>query len=122
MKLTGNDLDLITLYKAPMGNDGILKDQLQALIDLNRTTFICGDFNMCFIDNKNCRTTKNLLSSQFKQLVEAATHIDGGHIDQAYLRSDNVSATVEIHSPYFTANDHDALCILIEDNQEKNSQ
>ena len=60
MKLSGQNLDLIAVYKAPTGNDGLLRDQIQSLIDENRSTLICGDFNMCFIDNRNCRTTKYL--------------------------------------------------------------
>ena len=118
VKLVGESFDLIAVYKAPLGNDGLLRDQLQSLVDANRSTIICGDFNLCFIDNRNCRTIKHLTASSFKQLVNEATHIDGGHIDHVYLRSDSILATVELYSPYFTAKDHDALCISIPETEE----
>ena len=118
MKLSGQNLDLIAVYKAPTGNDGELRDQIQSLIDEHRSTLILGDFNMCFIDNRNCRTTKYLTASNFKQLVHEATHIDGGHIDQVYLKSDSIVASVELHSPYYTSKDHDALCITLPETEE----
>ena len=73
---------------------------------------------MCFIDNRNCRTTNFLIESQFKQLVTEATHFLGGHIDQVYLRSNNYIADVELHSPYYTAKDHDALCICLTETEQ----
>ena len=117
-KLSGKSLDLIAVYKAPKGNDGMLRDQLQCLINENRSTIICGDFNLCFVDNRNCRTTKYLTSSKFKQLVHEATHIDGGHIDHVYLKSDCVVGIVQLYSPYYTAKDHDASCISLPETEE----
>ena len=52
------------------------------------------------------------------QLVKEATHIEGGHIDHVYIRSEGLSATVEMYSPYYTAKDHDALCISISESEE----
>ena len=115
VKLAGIRCDLIAVYKAPLGNDGLLRDELQSLIDDDKSTIICGDLNLCFIDNRNCRTTKHLIEKGFRQIVKEATHINGGHIDQVYLRSKNISAEVELHSPYYTAKDHDALCILLQE-------
>ena len=70
---------------------------------------------MCYIDNRNCRTTKHLRTLGFRQLIEDGTHIEGGHIDQAYFRSNNhQDAIAEIYSPYYTAKDHDAICISVE--------
>ena len=115
VKLSAMRYDLIAVYKAPLGNDGLLRDQLEMLIEANRSTIIFGDLNLCFIENRNCRTTKHLIASGFKQIVEEATHISGGHIDQVYMRGDNIVAEVELHSPYYTAKDHDALCILLQE-------
>ena len=110
--------DVDGVYKAPTGNDGILRDHLQNLIDENRSTLICGDFNMCLIDNKNSRTTKYLILNCFKQLVKEATHIDGGHIDHVYLRSEGLLSTVQMYSPYYTAKDHEALYISFPETEE----
>ena len=119
-KLSSKDLILVVIYKAPGGNDGVLRDHLASIIPQSGhgSTLVGGDFNMCFIDNKNNRTTKFLLQNNFKQLVNEATHIDGGHIDQVYLRSDSILARFELYSPYFTVKDHDALCISIPETEE----
>ena len=117
-KLSGNNFDLIVAYKSPTGNDRTLQEHLQKLIEYNRSTLVCGDFNMCFIDNRNSRSTKFLLQKGFKQLVKEATHFDGGHIDHVYLRSEGLLATVELYSPYYTAKDHDALCISFLEGEE----
>ena len=111
-KYSGVKLDVIIVYRAPHGNDGSLRDHLKNLINWKKSTLICGDFNMCFIDNRGSRTTKFLLDNGFKQLVHKATHIDGGHIDHAYLKTEcSIPVMVDIYSPYYTAKDHDALCI-----------
>ena len=118
-KLRGKLFDLVVVYKAPNGNDGILRDHLSNMIESNRSTLVCGDFNMCYIDNKNNRATKHLLNNSFKQLVHEATHINGGHIDHVYLRSEeSVTAAVELYSPYYTSKDHDALCISFPETEE----
>ena len=115
-KLSGVSLDIIVVYRAPNGNDGLLRDHLKNLIDSRRITLVCGDFNMCYIDNRKNRTTTFLLDSGFKQLVEEATHIDGGHIDHAYLRTqENIQVHADIYSPYYTSNDHDAICLSFDD-------
>ena len=71
---------------------------------------------MCFIDNRGSRTTKFLLENGFKQLVNEATHIDGGHIDHAYFKTEcSIKASMHIYSPYYTSKDHDALCIAMDE-------
>ena len=114
--LTGKQVDLIIVYKAPAGTDSLLQTQLQTVINLDRPTLICGDFNMCFIDNRNNRTTRFLTQIGFKQLVHDATHIEGGHIDHVYVL--NLRVNINLYSPYFTAKDHDALCISIPETEE----
>ena len=111
--------DLIIVYKAPIGKDVSLQNHLKDLIHCNRPTFVCGDFNMCYIDNRNNSSTTFLLQNNFKQLVREATHIDGGHIDHVYLRSEeSLQAELELYSPYYTAKDHDALCISFPESEE----
>ena len=118
-KYSGIRLDIIVVYRAPNGNDGSLREHLKNLIDWERITLVCGDFNMCYIDNKKNRTTTFLLNNGFKQLVNEATHIDGGHIDHVYIRAgDNALPAVNTYSPYYTAKDHDALCISISEIEE----
>ena len=117
IKLTGTNFDIIGVYKAPSGNDAELRDLLKGLIEAGRSTLVCGDFNMRFIDNIKCRTTNFLIASKFNQLVSEATHLHGGHIDQVYLRSDDYVVATELHSPYYTAKDHDAICICLSETE-----
>ena len=119
IKMIGTNLDVIGVYKAPLGNDAELRDLLKELIDERRSTLVCADFNMCFIDIRKCRTKNFLIESQFKQLVTEATHFLGGHIDQVYLRSNSYIADMELHSPYYTVKDHDALCICLTETEQK---
>ena len=100
-KMTGKHFDLIIIYKAPAGTDSVLQNQLEAAINIARPTLVCGDFNMCFIDNRNNRTTQFQTKNGFKQLVHCATHIEGGHIDHVYIC--NLIVNIELYSPYFTA-------------------
>ena len=115
-KMTGKQMDLIIVYKAPAGKDSTLKNQLEATISFERPTLVCGDFNMCFIDNSKNRSTQFLREHGFKQLVHDATHIEGGHIDHVYIW--DLIVNVELYSPYYTAKDHDALCISIPETEE----
>ena len=72
-KFSGEKIDLVVVYRAPNGNDGKLRDHLVHLIDVNRSTMVSGDFNMCYVDNKKNRTTTFLLNNGFKQYVKQAT-------------------------------------------------
>ena len=53
-------------------------------------------------------------------IVSLATHIKGGHIDQAWLRCKTNHYDVQLYSPYYTCKDHDALLFsLYEPSTEK---
>jgi hypothetical protein len=56
-KLSGKTFELIVVYKAPTGKDSELASHLRRIIDLSKTTIVCGDFNMCFIDTKRNKST-----------------------------------------------------------------
>ena len=114
-KLVGKQLELIIVYKAPGGKAKILANHLKTIINPNKTWIVCGDFNMCFVDNNINMATTYLLQNGFKQLVNEATHIYGGHIDHIYVRIEQFTDVItELYSPYFTAKDHDALLISLD--------
>ena len=117
-KLLGKDLDVIIVYKAPSGKDAELQRHLHSMIDSNKSVLVLGDFNMCFIEKCTNQTTSFLLQNDFKQIVRQATHIDGGHIDHAYIRSTTLMVSAEVYSPYYTAKDHDAICISFSETEE----
>ena len=118
-KLSGKQIELIVVYKAPTGKDSVLASHLERIISPDKDTIVCGDFNMCFIENRRNKSTTFLVEQNFKQIIHEATHIDGGHIDHVYLRSeDSLAVLTELYSPYFTAKDHDALLISFPDTEE----
>ena len=106
-------IDIISLYRSKEGNLNQLIDYLRLLIDAKKITIIGGDFNICLANNMANKVSTFLSNLGFKQLVKEATHIKGGHIDHVYIKGCD-SAEVELYSPYYTAMDHDALCISIE--------
>ena len=83
----------------------------------NKTTIVCGDVNVCLRTSKNNVLTKLLNTVGYSQHVEEATHIRGGLIDHAYVkqRGSDFEVDVSLYSPYYTAFDHDALMIVIDE-------
>ena len=77
---------------------------------------ICGDVNICFKSDRGNKLIKSLEENGFEQFVKEATHIKGGLIDHAYIRSglDSVEIDVSIYSPYYCAKDHDAVLISLD--------
>ena len=112
-KFSSKYCDIISVYRSKDGNPKQLIEHLKALVDREKITIIGGDFNICLAKNKTNVVSKCLASLGFQQLVNEATHIKGGHIDHVYIRGCD-SVTVELYSPYYTAMDHDALCIAME--------
>ena len=91
------------------------------LLNKSKFTVICGDFNLCYVDDKDNEVTKMLENNGFKQLVDEATHFLGGHIDHVYSNHNTQEYEVDIklYSPYYLAKDHDAVCIVITKVPEK---
>ena len=72
---------------------------------------ICGDFNLRTTENKFSRMISNC---GFKQIVQKATHIQGGCIDHFYhnIPYDKKRVEHKLHSLYYS--DHRALCVMID--------
>ena len=111
-KVTSEKMDVISVYRSQEEPFLSLNNQMEALIDPNKTTLVVGDFNFCY------KTSQNEFSSfmsnyKFNQLVEEATHIEGGLLDHAYLKcvGDQRVATVELCSNYYS--DHDTITVFI---------
>ena len=67
--------------------------------------------NICNIDKPRNHLKTFLKDNKFKQIVYAATHINGGHIDHGYFL--NYEETPEIVSLPKYYSDHDSLCISL---------
>ena len=111
-KMESLDIDVIAIYRSQGGNLRILVDKLQDLIKLDKNTLIIGDLNVCSLENPQNQLWMFLKNKSFKQIVKKATHIDGGHIDHAYIMNKGnyeEEPNIEIVPKYFS--DHDAICI-----------
>ena len=82
---------------------------------MEKTTVICGDFNICYKSDRNNTMIKALEEIGFQQLVQASTHFEGGLIDHVYVRKcvSKVNIDCSQYSPYYCAKDHDALLLTI---------
>jgi hypothetical protein len=112
-KFSANNHDVISVYKSKEGNEREFTSHLKSLLSVGKVTVISGDFNICLADRKMNQISSTLQTLGFKQLVNEATHIEGGHLDHIYIRG-VVNADVELYSPYYTALDHDALCLSVQ--------
>jgi hypothetical protein len=106
------DLDIITVYRSTGGNLGRLVNKLEDIINISKSTLVIGDMNIC---NKKMPTNelrKFLEDKTFKQVMNKATHIEGGHLNHVYiLNMGNFVETpdIEIIPKYYS--DHDSICI-----------
>ena len=114
-KLSSLEIDIINVYRSQSANNSNFLDELSTLINKDKTTIICGDFNLCLVKEKLNIVTKSILEYGFSQLVTMATHIKGGHINHVYSNHDSKLFEVDVmmHSPYYTSHDHDALFITV---------
>ena len=88
--------------------------QLEDMIDDTKITVIGGDFNICVLKNPNNLLTTKLKELHFDQIVEQATHIEGGLIDHLYIKKrkgEDISWVVEVLPKYYS--DHDCICVAL---------
>ena len=92
-----------------------LADDLRGIIDQSKLTVVCGDFNMCFIDQRQNNVTEMLERCGFTQLNQDASHFQGGHIDHVYTNHSTKKFQVHVsqYCPYYLAKDHNDLLITI---------
>ena len=55
----------------------------EEILSSNKPTLIPGDLNICYQKQKKDKNIQYKDDNHFKQLVKGATHLLGGHIDQA---------------------------------------
>ena len=115
-KISSENVAIISVYRSSQGDLEKLTTHLLNLIVPDKVNVICGDVNICFKSDRSNILIKSLEENGFKQFVKEATHIKGGLIDHAYIRSglDSVEIDVSIYSPYYCAKDHDAVLISLD--------
>ena len=122
VKFTSPQLDTINVYRSRNGHSVELLNHLLQMLTKNKPTLITGDFNMCYITNRNNRMSQGLEKSSFSQLVQDATQIRGGLIDHAYWKDTTRvwnNPEIERYSPYYS--DHDAICSTLTKSSEVKS-
>ena len=112
-KLCSENLDVISVYRSQHCKKNDIEVSLIRLINSEKRTVICGDFNICFEKEKHNGLIKTIERHGFKQFVDDATHISGGHIDHVYSNN-NTDIEVTLYSPYYCAKDHDGLLIEVQ--------
>ena len=114
-KLRSSEIDIIAVYRSQGAEDLELAEDLENIMDHQKVTIICGDFNLCYLEQKNNIIFNKLHSFGFVQLVTEATHIKGGTIDQVWSNYDprRLQVDVSLYSPYYLCNDHDAICTTL---------
>ena len=112
-KLECDKFDIIAIYRSDKGSlDGLVCKLLEK-IDLSQTTMVIGDMNVC-----NSKRPDNVIKTfleelGFKELIRQATHIEGGHLDHAYILNVGNFKEPNIHLVPKYYSDHDALCICL---------
>ena len=115
LKLSFKTLDVITVYKTQdyktREDYQNLSSILQKLIQPNRATVVCGDFNFDYLKEKENAVRVTLQDLGFKQLVTEPTTIRGNCIDHFYITEKVMLGRYELYYPYYT--DHEAVCATI---------
>ena len=114
LKIQVEGVDSISVYRSNNHSIPDTTETLESLIDPKKPTLITGDFNVCSKKSSTNGIITSLVKIGFKQMIDRATHIEGGHIDHVYWmdRSQKYNLPqVEFHSPYWT--DHDAILTTI---------
>ena len=109
-KLQSDDITIICLYRSY--GDRSLASELGKIIPDSGNCLVIGDFNICSQQQPNHEVFSTLRTMQFRFITIGATHLKGGHIDQAWIRSINRNNTLVTYSPYYTCKDHDALLFM----------
>ena len=114
LKIKVAGVDSISVYRSKTHSIPDTSETLESLIDPYRPTLITGDFNICSNKSSTNGIITSLVKIGFKQMIERATHIEGGHIDHIYWMDRTKTFNlpqVEFYSPYWT--DHDATLTTI---------
>ena len=111
--LSSTDIDILTIYRSASCKNAF--KNIAEMLNPDKTTIVCGDFNICFLKKTNNVLIQSLLNLGFEQKVTTATHFQGGLIDHVYHRNgkSHFDVKVNLYSPYYTAFDHDALSSIL---------
>ena len=112
-KFTSQMIDIIMLYRSQSGDCNEIIEHIDQMSTGGKPLLVLGDFNFCYLKNKNHRIKQHFKAKNFSQLIREPTHIQGHLLDHAYLqeKEGQLRWTTEIQSKYFT--DHKSIAIII---------
>ena len=114
-KMSTEQTDIIIVYRSQEENFRSVKNDIEPLINLNKTTLIVGDLNYCAKSGRN-ELSEYFQETKFTQLVTEATHIKGAVLDHVQFRGNQDSTPfVEGYPAYYTYDDHDIITVLLEE-------
>ena len=108
------EIDVVGVYRSQEGDMTDLIEKLDDIIDDHKTTIVGGDMNICILSSPHNYLTKGMQDRGFRQLVNKATHIDGGLIDHVYVRKVKncpYSWNIEDFPKYYS--DHDSIGLTL---------
>jgi len=105
-KIISEYLEIVNVYRSSDAPATFLSD-LQTLLNPAKLTYIAGDFNICYLTNKQHKVIQHLEACGFRQVVTSATHTEGHLLDHFYSNSPTDDINVKQESLYFS--DHDVL-------------
>ena len=122
--LSSLELDIVNIYRSRRMDTKEMAEDIKSIINSEKFTIVCGDFNLCYLENRSNEVTRMLEQDGFSQLVQEATHFKGGLIDHVYSNHNSAQFKVEVslYSPYYLSKDHDAICVIITRTSEKQQQ
>ena len=117
--LESEGLSVVTLYRSNL--DTNIVRLFTDIIPKLGNCLVIGDFNICSRTAANHPALDLLRQKGFNLLVSEATHFGGGALDQAWLRTDTKDqvSSIQTYSPYFNAQDHDAILFTFAQKEEK---
>ena len=110
IKVTKNDYHVINVYCSKGANKQQLLKDLSALLRDTQFCIIVGDFNENFLQAPKPKFVHHMIARGFCQLVNTATHIEGGLLDQVYVQNSRWALATEVNFRYYS--DHAAITVI----------
>ena len=107
-KVSEEYFDLISIYRSQEEKDEILQE-LSKLINNERQTIVLGDFNLNFTKDCQHSMLKYLKVQKFSQLIQNATHQQGGLIDLVFASHHFYKSEIIVHQIGVYYSDHDLI-------------
>ena len=110
IKVTNNHYHVINVYCSKGANKQQISLDLNALVQGTQFCFIIGDFNENFLQEPKTKFIQNMIAQNFSQLVKTPTHMEGGLLDQVYVKNAKWALETEVNFCYYS--DHAAITVL----------